>query len=67
MDYVGPLARSLFGVQPRYAHHTTCGCLYVCLDHKSIGEKLENTLSLDYSKDKLEIIVASDGSTDKTN
>jgi len=34
---------------------------------KIIREKIENTLSLDYPKDKLEIIVASDGSTDETN
>jgi len=31
-----------------------------------IREKLENTLGLDYPKDRLEIIVASDGSTDST-
>lgn len=36
-------------------------------EEKNIGEKLENTLSLDYPKDKLEIIVASDGSTDSTD
>lgn len=29
-----------------------------------IGEKIKNNLSLDYPKDKLEIIVVSDGSTD---
>lgn len=32
-----------------------------------IGQKLENCLALDYPKDKLEIIVISDGSDDKTN
>ncbi len=32
-----------------------------------IGKKLDNTLQLDYPKDKLEIIVVSDGSTDNTN
>jgi cellulose synthase/poly-beta-1,6-N-acetylglucosamine synthase-like glycosyltransferase len=31
-----------------------------------IGEKIENSLELDYPADKLEIIVFSDGSTDKT-
>ena len=33
----------------------------------SIGAKLENALSLDYPAQRLEIIVASDGSTDGTN
>ena len=32
-----------------------------------IGEKIENTLKLDYPKDKLEIIVFSDASTDRTD
>lgn len=32
-----------------------------------IASKLDNSLSLDYPKDKLEIIVASDGSSDRTN
>jgi len=36
-------------------------------EEKNIGQKLENTLSLDYPRDKLEIIVASDGSTDRTD
>ncbi len=32
-----------------------------------IAQKIENSLALDYPKEKLEIIVASDGSTDGTN
>ena len=36
-------------------------------EEKHIRKKIENTLSLDYPEDKLEIIVASDGSTDKTD
>ncbi len=36
-------------------------------EEKSILQKLENTLSLDYPKDKLEVMVASDGSTDRTD
>jgi len=32
-----------------------------------IGPKLENTLGLDYPSDKLEIVVVSDGSTDRTD
>lgn len=33
---------------------------------KDIGQKIENTLALDYPKDKMEILVGSDGSTDET-
>ena len=36
-------------------------------EEKVIAQKIENSLSLDYPRDKLEIIVASDGSTDRTN
>ena len=35
-------------------------------EEKSIAAKLEDTLSLDYPEDKLEVMVASDGSTDRT-
>ena len=34
---------------------------------KRIGEKLENSLKLEYPSEKLQIMVASDGSTDQTN
>lgn len=36
-------------------------------EEKNIREKIENSLKLDYPKDKLEIIVASDCSTDTTD
>jgi len=36
-------------------------------EEKAIAEKLENTLALDYPRDRLEILVASDGSTDRTD
>jgi len=36
-------------------------------EEKDIGNKLKNSLALDYPKDKYEIIVASDGSTDSTD
>lgn len=36
-------------------------------EEEKIQQKLENTLSLEYPKNKLQIIVASDGSTDRTN
>lgn len=36
-------------------------------EEKSIAGKLENTLEIDYPSEKLEILVASDGSTDRTD
>jgi cellulose synthase/poly-beta-1,6-N-acetylglucosamine synthase-like glycosyltransferase len=36
-------------------------------EEKRIRRKLENTIMLDYPKDKLQVIVASDGSIDATN
>lgn len=36
-------------------------------EEKVIKKKLENAISLDYPKEKLEILVTSDNSTDKTN
>lgn len=36
-------------------------------EEKVIAHKIENTLALDYPREKLEIVVVSDGSTDGTN
>ena len=36
-------------------------------EEKGIAKKIENTLLVEYPKGKLEVIVASDGSTDETN
>jgi len=36
-------------------------------EEKVLGEKLENSLALDYPRERLEIVVASDGSDDGTN
>jgi len=36
-------------------------------EEKMIDDKIKNTLSLDYPRDKIEIIIGSDGSTDRTN
>lgn len=36
-------------------------------EEKAIRKKLENTLKIEYPKDKFEILVASDGSSDKTD
>jgi cellulose synthase/poly-beta-1,6-N-acetylglucosamine synthase-like glycosyltransferase len=43
--------------------------LVICAynEEASIGARLENALALDYPSDRLELIVASDGSTDETN
>jgi glycosyltransferase involved in cell wall biosynthesis len=38
-----------------------------CNEEKRINSKLENTLAIDYPRHLLQIIVASDGSTDATN
>jgi cellulose synthase/poly-beta-1,6-N-acetylglucosamine synthase-like glycosyltransferase len=37
-----------------------------CNEERWIARKVENTLSLTYPRDRLEIVVASDGSTDRT-
>ena len=36
-------------------------------EERDIRRKLENTLAIDYPQDKIEILVASDGSTDRTD
>jgi cellulose synthase/poly-beta-1,6-N-acetylglucosamine synthase-like glycosyltransferase len=36
-------------------------------EEKNIREKLDNTFALEYPREKLQILVASDGSTDRTN
>ncbi len=36
-------------------------------EDKVIGQKIENALSLDYPRDRLEVLVVSDASTDKTD
>ena len=36
-------------------------------EEKDIGRKIDNCFNLDYPKDKIEIVVASDGSTDNTD
>lgn len=36
-------------------------------EEKFIAQKIDNTLNLDYPKEKLQILIASDGSVDKTN
>src|SRR5262249_40240589 len=36
-------------------------------EEAEVGRRMENALELDYPADKLEIVIASDGSTDRTN
>jgi len=48
-----------------------CPCVTLVVavfnEEDTIAERIENALSLDYPQDRLEIIIASDGSTDRTN
>jgi len=52
--------------EPGTAEPTVTLVIPVHNEEAVIEEKLENSLSLDYPRDKLEIVVASDGSTDGT-
>ncbi|MEA5115925.1 MAG: glycosyltransferase family 2 protein [Geobacteraceae bacterium] len=38
-----------------------------CNEERRIRDKMENTVALDYPKGKLQVLIASDGSTDATN
>jgi cellulose synthase/poly-beta-1,6-N-acetylglucosamine synthase-like glycosyltransferase len=38
-----------------------------CNEERRITAKLENTIKLDYPREKLQVLIASDGSTDQTN
>lgn len=61
---------SCFTPRPKCASSTGFGLTLIIAAHNeevSIREKLEATLSLDYPADRLQILVASDGSTDRTN
>jgi len=62
------LAR-LFGRDPVRRETTPMVSLLIPAynEEAHIEEKLRNSLSLDYPTDRLEILVASDGSTDRTN
>ena len=72
--YVGyPLLVYLFGrLRPKFVKRSDFEPQVTILitaynEEKAIREKLENTLLIDYPPEKLEILVASDGSTDKTD
>jgi cellulose synthase/poly-beta-1,6-N-acetylglucosamine synthase-like glycosyltransferase len=64
------LARSRLVKRPhRCGDHEPTVSLIICAHNEvtSIGEKLENIRRLDYPGDRLEVIVASDGSSDGTD
>jgi len=52
--------------EPGVAEPTVTLVIPVHNEEQVIEEKLENALALDYPREKLEILVASDGSTDRT-
>jgi cellulose synthase/poly-beta-1,6-N-acetylglucosamine synthase-like glycosyltransferase len=71
--YLGyPLLLLALGVKKKQALHTADITPSVSLiisaynEEEVIRQKLENSLALDYPRDRLEVIVASDGSTDRT-
>jgi len=70
--YVGyPLAIALWPARrrprPQGDHHPAVSLLIVARNEASrIGARIENLLSLDYPADRVELLVASDGSTDRT-
>jgi glycosyltransferase involved in cell wall biosynthesis len=64
------MARALCMPRPvRSAPITPRVSMIVCAHNEaeSIGRKLDNILSLDYPRDRLEVVIASDGSTDGTD
>lgn len=46
---------------------SVCVLISVYNEEKHITQRIENLLALDYAHDKLEIIIGSDGSSDRTN
>jgi cellulose synthase/poly-beta-1,6-N-acetylglucosamine synthase-like glycosyltransferase len=72
--YIGyPVSLFIISLFKRYEVNksTYYPCITIVIaaynEEKIIVNKIENTLSLRYPKDKLQIIIASDGSTDNTN
>jgi glycosyltransferase involved in cell wall biosynthesis len=63
------LLRALLSPRPYRSENITPSVSLIIAAHnegRRIGAKMENALGLDYPSDRLEIIVASDGSTDRT-
>jgi cellulose synthase/poly-beta-1,6-N-acetylglucosamine synthase-like glycosyltransferase len=64
------LLRGVLRPRPYHSAEITPSVTLVISAHNeaaSIGEKLENLLSLDYPDDRLEVVIASDGSDDGTD
>lgn len=73
-SYIGyPVSLYVIGLFKNYHVKREVQYPYVTLiitaynEEKSIKEKLENTLAIIYPKDKMQVIISSDGSTDRTN
>ncbi len=62
-------AARLFGRAPAAAETTPVVSLLIPAynEERYLAQKLANVMALDYPRDRLEIVVASDGSTDRTN
>jgi len=60
------LAPARFRVPPDDTSHTVSFIIAAYNEERVIGEKINNTLALDYPRERLEIIVVSDGSDDRT-
>ncbi len=63
------LAKCKRGVVPDFTLHSQSSVSIIVAaynEEKHIAQKIENCLNLEYPKDRLEVIIASDGSTDKT-
>jgi len=72
--YIGyPLALNVLSRLYRRRHqvldHTKTVTLLICAynEEEVLEEKIRNSLELDYPPEKLKIVIASDGSTDRTN
>lgn len=63
------LIGKIFPFKPIRNHATPAVSILIAAynEEKDIHKKLENTLDLDYPKEKIEIIVGSDGSSDRTS
>lgn len=60
-------AERLAGFDEKQALPSVSVVISVYNEERVIEERIKNCLSVDYPRDKMEIIIASDGSTDRTN